>query len=67
MKISKLTEFDGSKYLKDEETIRHYLTQAFEGGDSRLIQVALGNVAKARKFGVKGFTARCRKVRTRNS
>ncbi|MCS6474110.1 putative addiction module antidote protein, partial [Burkholderia thailandensis] len=48
MKISELAEFDGSKYLKDEETIRHYLAQAFEDGNPRLIQAALGNVAKAR-------------------
>ena len=48
MKLSELKEFDGSKYLKDEETIRHYLAQAFEDGDPRLIQAALGNVAKAR-------------------
>ncbi|OMZ89825.1 hypothetical protein AQ932_06050 [Burkholderia pseudomallei] len=38
MKISELAEFDGSKYLKDEETIRHYLAQAFEDGNPRLIQ-----------------------------
>ncbi|MGS0891243.1 addiction module antidote protein [Burkholderia stagnalis] len=55
MKISELVEFDGSKYLKDEETIRHYLAQAFEDGDPRLIQAALGNVAKAR-----GMTALAR-------
>ncbi|RKU01838.1 putative addiction module antidote protein [Burkholderia sp. Nafp2/4-1b] len=48
MKISELSEFDGSKYLKNDETIRQYLAQAFEDGDPRLIQVALGNVAKAR-------------------
>lgn len=55
MKISELAEFDGSKYLKDEEAIRHYLAQAFEDGDPRLIQAALGNVAKAR-----GMTALAR-------
>ncbi|AOI80382.1 addiction module antidote protein [Burkholderia sp. NRF60-BP8] len=55
MKISELAEFDGAKYLKDEEAIRHYLAQAFEDGDPRLIQVALGNVAKAR-----GMTALAR-------
>ncbi|CAJ3606622.1 DNA binding protein [Burkholderia pseudomallei] len=74
MKISELAEFDGSKYLKDEETIRHYLAQAFEDGNPRLIQAALGNVAKARgmtalarESGVKRSIARCRKVGTRNS
>ncbi|KWZ38283.1 DNA-binding protein [Burkholderia savannae] len=55
MKISELAEFDGSKYLKDEETIRHYLAQAFEDGNPQLIQAALGNVAKAR-----GMTALAR-------
>lgn len=55
MKISELAEFDGSKYLKDEEAIRHYLAQAFEDGEPRLIQAALGNVAKAR-----GMTALAR-------
>ncbi|MCA8198903.1 addiction module antidote protein [Burkholderia vietnamiensis] len=55
MKLSELAEFDGSKYLKDEETIRLYLAQAFEDGDPRLIQAALGNVAKAR-----GMTALAR-------
>ncbi|KVH09056.1 MULTISPECIES: addiction module antidote protein [Burkholderia] len=55
MKISELAEFDGSKYLKDEEAIRHYLAQAFEDGDPGLIQAALGNVAKAR-----GMTALAR-------
>jgi probable addiction module antidote protein len=48
MKLSELKEFDGSKYLKDEQTIRLYLAAAFEDGDPRLIQAALGNVAKAR-------------------
>ncbi|TKC83474.1 putative addiction module antidote protein [Trinickia terrae] len=48
MKLSELKEYDGSKYLKDEETIRHYLAEAFEDGDPRLIQAALGTVAKAR-------------------
>ena len=48
MKVSELMEFDASKYLKDEETIRHYLAQAFEAGDPVEIQAALGDVAKAR-------------------
>ncbi|WP_027811545.1 addiction module antidote protein [Burkholderia cenocepacia] len=55
MKISELAEFDGSKYLKDDEAIRHYLAQAFEDGEPRLIQAALGNVAK-----VRGMTALAR-------
>jgi probable addiction module antidote protein len=48
MKVSELMEFDASKYLKDEETIRGYLAQAFEAGDPVEIQAALGDVAKAR-------------------
>lgn len=47
MKVNELMEFDASKYLKDEETIRHYLAQAFEAGDPVEIQAALGDVAKA--------------------
>jgi len=47
MKVSELMEFDASMYLKDEETIRHYLAQAFEAGDPVEIQAALGDVAKA--------------------
>jgi probable addiction module antidote protein len=47
MKVSELMEFDASKYLKDGETIRHYLAQAFEAGDPVEIQAALGDVAKA--------------------
>lgn len=66
MKISELVEFDGSKYLKDEETIRHYLAQAFEDGDPRLIQAALGNVAKARGMTAVRRKARCRKVEMRS-
>ena len=55
MKVSKLMEFDASKYLKDENDYRLYLAQAFEGGDPIEIQAALGDVAKAR-----GMTALAR-------
>jgi len=48
MKISELKEFDASEVLGDEETIRLYLAAAFEDGDPRMIQMALGAVAKAR-------------------
>jgi probable addiction module antidote protein len=50
MKESELMEFDASKYLKDEETIRHYITQAFKADDPIEIQAALGDVAKAREM-----------------
>ena len=55
MKVSELTEFDASKYLKDENDYRLYLAQAFEGGDPVEIQAALGDLAKAR-----GMTALAR-------
>ncbi|WP_322041820.1 addiction module antidote protein [Paraburkholderia sp. J67] len=42
-------------YLENEGTIRHNLAAAFEEGAPRLIQAALGNVAKAR-----GMTALAR-------
>lgn len=48
MKLSELKEFDAAEALKDDETIRHYLSFAFEGGDPREIQRALGTVARAR-------------------
>ncbi|GAB3628449.1 DNA-binding protein [Pandoraea terrae] len=48
MKLSDLKEFDAAEALKDDETIRHYLSLAFEGGDPREIQRALGTVARAR-------------------
>jgi probable addiction module antidote protein len=48
MKVSKLMEFDASKYLKDENDYRLYLAPSFEGGDPVEIQAALGDVAKAR-------------------
>ncbi len=55
MKAIELLEYDASKYLKDEETIRHYLALAVEGGDPIQIQEAIGDVAKAR-----GMTALAR-------
>jgi probable addiction module antidote protein len=50
MKISELVEFDASEYLKDEETIRLFLAEAFEEGDPCLIQAALRAAAKAREL-----------------
>lgn len=40
--------FDPADFLKDEETISAYLTEAFESEDPRLIAQVLGDVAKAR-------------------
>lgn len=48
MKISELKEFDAAEVLTDDETIRHYLALAFEEGDPKAIQTALGTVARAR-------------------
>lgn len=48
MKIGELKEYDSAEFLTNEETIRHYLACAFEDGDARVIQRALGVVARAR-------------------
>lgn len=48
MKLSELKEFDAAEPHKDDETIRYYLSLAFEGGNPREIQRALGTVARAR-------------------
>lgn len=44
----KLTEFDASAYLDNEEVIAEYLTAALEDGDPDVFLTAIGNVAKAR-------------------
>lgn len=48
MKLSELAEFDASGVLTDDETIQHYLALAFEDDDPRMVQRAVGAVAKAR-------------------
>jgi probable addiction module antidote protein len=45
MKI-KLTEYDGTNFLKSREDIEEYLKLAFESDDPKMITRALGNVAK---------------------
>ncbi len=40
--------YDTSAYLDDEVAVEAYLREAFSTGDAELIQLALGNVAKAR-------------------
>jgi probable addiction module antidote protein len=44
----KLTEFDASAYLDNEEVIAEYLTAALEDEDPDVFLTAVGNVAKAR-------------------
>lgn len=44
----KLTEFDASAYLDNEEVIAEYLTAALEDDDPDVFLRAVGNVAKAR-------------------
>ena len=48
MKISRLKEFDAAEVLTNEGTIQHYLAIAFEEGDPRHIQRAIGTVARVR-------------------
>mgnify|MGYP002508180247 FL=1 len=43
-----ISEWDASEYLDDEETIIEYLNAAAQADDPRLLQTALGDVAKAR-------------------
>ena len=44
----KITDFDVSVYLDNEETIAEYLTVTLEENDPDLLLAALSNVAKAR-------------------
>lgn len=44
----KLTEFDASAYLDNEEVIAEYLTASLEASDPDVFLTAVGNVAKAR-------------------
>ena len=45
---SKLSRFDLSEYLTDDETVAAFLTEALGSNDPREIAQALGEVAKAR-------------------
>lgn len=40
-------KWDTSEYLDSPEIIHEYLKTAFESGDTEIIMVAIGNVAKA--------------------
>lgn len=44
----KVTEFDPSAYLNDDEVIAEYLTAALEDENPDVFLAAIGNVAKAR-------------------
>ena len=44
----KLSEFDPSAYLDNDEVIAEYLTAALEDGNPDVFLAAVGNVAKAR-------------------
>lgn len=44
----KVTEYDPSAYLDDDEVIAEYLTAALEDGNPDVFLAAVGNVAKAR-------------------
>ena len=46
--MSKVTEFDPSAYLDDDEVIAEYLTAALEDENPDVFLAAVGNVAKAR-------------------
>jgi len=50
--MAKVTEFDPSLYLEDEETIAEYLTAALEDDDPNVFLSAVGHVAKARGMSV---------------
>lgn len=45
---TKLSEFDVSAYLDNEEVIAEYLTAALEDSNPDVFLAAIGNVAKAR-------------------
>ena len=44
----KLSNWDASEHFETEEDISEYLTAVVEEGDTKLLQAALGDVAKAR-------------------
>jgi probable addiction module antidote protein len=44
----KISEFDASAYLDNEETIAEYLSAALEDSDPNVFLSAIGQVAKAR-------------------
>lgn len=45
---SKLVPFDAARYLTDDAAIAEYMTTVLETGDSDLLLLALGDIARAR-------------------
>lgn len=46
--MARVTEFDASAYLDDDEVVAEYLTAALEDPNPDVFLAAVGNVAKAR-------------------
>jgi probable addiction module antidote protein len=46
----KVAPFDTARHLDNPQVIAHYLAEAFESGDNRLIRRALRNVIRARQI-----------------
>ncbi len=44
----KLLPFDAARYLTDEDAIAEYMNAVLESGDSDLLLLALGDIARAR-------------------
>lgn len=44
----KLLPFDATRYLVDDEAIAEYMAAVLESGDSDLLLLALGDIARAR-------------------
>lgn len=47
-KKSKLVPFDAARYLSDDAAIAEYMNAALEAGNTDLLLLALGDVARAR-------------------
>jgi probable addiction module antidote protein len=45
---TKLVPFDAARYLTDDAAIAEYMTAVLETGDSNLLLLALGDIARAR-------------------
>jgi probable addiction module antidote protein len=48
IKVGNLREFDITEYLDSQEAIAEYLTAMIESGDTSMVAVALGDVARAK-------------------
>jgi len=46
--VKKTTAWDSAKYLDSDEAIASYLSAALEEGDTELLNVVLGNIARAK-------------------